>query len=52
MFHDRNACHFCGRFALEAEGWSESIPPYHAILMSWDDDATFFNGSFHLGCVR
>lgn len=52
MFHERNACHFCGRFVLEAEGWAESIPPYHTILATWDDESTVFNGSFHLGCVR
>ncbi|MRH89496.1 hypothetical protein GFY24_18935 [Nocardia sp. SYP-A9097] len=52
MFHERNACHFCGRFVLEAEGWAESIPPYHTILATWDDDANFFTGSFHLECVR
>ncbi|WP_040855436.1 hypothetical protein [Nocardia niigatensis] len=52
MFHERNTCHFCGRFVLEVEGWAESIPPYHTILATWDDDATFFTGSFHLECVR
>ncbi|MFE3954964.1 hypothetical protein ACFXPS_12340 [Nocardia sp. NPDC059091] len=52
VFHERNICHFCGRFVLEAEGWAESIPPYHTILATWDDDANFFTGPFHLGCIR
>lgn len=52
MFHDPNSCTFCGRFVLEVEGWAESVEPYHRILATWDDEATFFDGSYHFACLR
>lgn len=53
MFHEHYACHFCGRFVLDVQGWAESTQPYHQILSPWDDEQTFFDGaSFHLSCLR
>ncbi|MEU4598318.1 hypothetical protein [Nocardia sp. NPDC023988] len=52
MIDDDEACRFCGRFVLEVDGWAESMQPYHQMRASWDENASFFWGSFHLGCIR
>ncbi|WP_278265757.1 hypothetical protein [Nocardia sp. AG03] len=52
VIDDEDACRFCGRFVLEVDGWAESLPPYHQMRASWQENANYFWGSYHLGCVR
>ncbi|MFD3507567.1 hypothetical protein [Nocardia sp. NPDC058666] len=52
MIDDDEACRFCGRYVLEVDGWAESLQPYHQMRASWDVNASFFRGSYHLACVR
>lgn len=52
MVDEDEVCRFCGRNVLEVDGWAESIQPYHQMRASWDANANYFWGLFHLGCIR
>lgn len=52
LCHEPYHCHFCGHYVLEAEGWGESVQPYRQMLAVWDAQTTFFDGFYHLSCLR